>query len=153
VGIKRRACATSVAVVVVCGECLPAWVVLRRCVRVSTAGSSQSLRAVVGCREQEGNTGTRNGAGEPRAACLRRVSPRRTGRSGWYLFETRSDGGIASLAYRRAGTSWDELGQAIGCLCEDGYTVLLSVRGNVCVVGRQMAGKRMERCYTQHDLW
>ena len=25
---------------------------------------------------------------------------------GWYLFETRSDGGIASLAYRRAGTSW-----------------------------------------------
>ena len=71
----------------VCGVCRRAWMVLRRCVRVSTAGSSQSLRANglqrAAASKRADNTGTtRNGAGSPRAACLRRVSPRRTGKSG-----------------------------------------------------------------------
>lgn len=120
--IKRRACATSVAVLVL-SSVSP---VLRRCVRVSTAGSSQSLRAI-GCREvdckQEGTTETtRNGAGSPRAACLRRVSPRVDRQVGVGISLKRA----RTVGWRRLRI--DELavlGQAIGCLCEDGYTVLL----------------------------
>jgi hypothetical protein len=52
---------------------------VRACLHGGLEPESQSKGLVAESSEQEGNTGTnekRCGAGEPRAACLRRVSPR-----------------------------------------------------------------------------
>lgn len=101
VSVKRRACASSVAVVEVwCG-------VSTRVLRVSPS-ARQPHAAMMGL-QRGGRRATRkrgNGAGLPRAACLRRVSPRLADRSGWYLSETRSDvgsTGARSRLRKRAG--------------------------------------------------
>lgn len=131
-GIKRGACATSVAVVVVwCVVSVDGreWCCVGACVSPRRARARVSEQMV--CREQQQARGqtTREQRETVQVHHEQLVSggsrPGGQAGRGWYLFETRSDGGIASLAYRRAGTSWDELGQANGCLCEDGYTVLL----------------------------
>lgn len=78
-------------------------------VRVSTAGSSQSVTAM-GCRELEGGQhGNRNGAvchesGVSQAG----LAPACRQVGGWYLFETRSDVGSSGARSRlrgRAGPS------------------------------------------------
>lgn len=76
VSIKRGACASSVAVVAWwCGVFRPACCVcLPR--RARARDSSSSNDGVAESERAASSTETRNGAGVPRAACLRRVSPR-----------------------------------------------------------------------------
>ena len=83
------------------------------CVSPRRARARVSQQWVAKSSKQEGNTeATRNGASEPRAACLSGSRPGGQAGRGWYLFETRSDGGMRRLRI-------DELGQAKRCLCEE----------------------------------
>jgi len=112
-GIKRGACATSVAVVVVwCVVSVDGrgWCCVGACVSPRRARARVSEQMV--CREQQQARGqtTREQRETVQVHHEQLVSggsrPGGQAGRGWYLFETRSDGGIASLAYRRAGTSW-----------------------------------------------
>jgi hypothetical protein len=92
----------------------------------------------MGCREREGNTETRNGAGLPRAEQLVSGGSRPGGQAGrgWYLFETRSDVGSTGAKNRLRKRA----GPRECCLCEDSTVLLLL--GDVGVV----EGKRRDRC-------
>jgi len=102
----------------------------------------------MGCREREGNTETRNGAGLPRAEQLVSGGSRPGGQAGrgWYLFETRSDVGSTGAKNRLRKRA----GPRKCCLCEDSSDLLL--RGDVGVVEGRRRGSMLAR-QKHHELW